>query len=646
MNAKLSFCLSIILSFTLAVPAEEKDPFAPRDPNAPPEPIPRLAIVYEILEVDRAAWLQWAADPQSSLRGPELHAAARKWQEAGKARVEHLSVAVHGMGTRAVFQSAREVLVPEGPGPGIELPPEWQKLKDQSPPVPQIFYRFSAQRAGFRWEGAADAFIEDKGARYPFDFQAEYTAVTREDTLGTGLAESKIPVLANVTSRMVNETSGGEFLLMNVASPFPGRNADAVWLCFARVDRGNVMPFARPPTRGKVPFMPSSASVLVEWIEMGQPEWAAIASQPDESLRAAVGKLIAEGKAAVTETAVLASRFDTRQKVMAAEEFTYIDKYESPRYTADGQLYQHELGADFETRYLGEIVEYETVSYPDGTVGANLGIFQTSLKGMRPWGAPELKQSYPDFRDARIETFLCLPLGQSRLVSAQASIKPANPAWEKPRMLVFARADGGGDVSQVMEVEEPPHFPTGRFTLRVLETTQQRLSAWLTQEGNSAAGGGLFAQISPEAKLVETATLTAQLNGTQGVMRANDELSYPSEYDACRWITPQKLSPVVPAAFETRNLGLSLRLRGNWVHPENILNCALEADYVTLAGLRAYHKGEAMSHFPDFDSQHLQTALPLRPDKEPVWLGTTRPPGREPGSDAIWAWFLSAEILP
>jgi len=630
MTAKLIPWLPLILAATAG--AQEKDPFVP-------EPIPRVVILYEILEVERAAWLQWTGDPQNSLRGPELRAAVRKWQDAGKARVELLGISPHEPGSRSAIQAGREMFIPSQSNGG--LPAELEAALKSLPPYPRLFAHFENQTAGFWW--SADVNIVEDRALY--SLSSDYTAVTREDTFGTGLTESKIPVLAKLQASVsAAETSSGESLLVNVAAPFPGRNPDAVWLSFVRLDRIEVQPFTLPPPRARAAATPGAGTFLVEWIELSQPDWVAISSQPDEALRAAAGKLIAEGKAAVTETAILAGRFNSGHQSSAVEEFTFVSEYEFPRYTADGQLYQHEVGAHYEMRHLGETVHTDTRTQADGTVGVKFAISQTALKGMRPWGAPELKQVYPDFRNVNIATTLSLPPGQSRLVSAQPSIKPANPALEKPRILVFARAQSGAETNPVEPESELPRR-TGRFTLRILETTQQRLDAWLSSPGNSAAGSGLYAQIAPEAKLVETASLTMKLEG-ESSLRSIDELLFPSEYDTCEWITPQKLSPVNPGGFDTRYLGLQMKLDLLATTPSNLLGCKVEADHVSLAGLRTYYKGEATTLFPEFDSHRLEVATFIRPDGAPVWIGATRPPGREAGSDATWAWFLSAEILP
>ena len=176
------------------------------------------------------------------------------------------------------------------------------------------------------------------------------------------------------------------------------------------------------------------------------------------------------------------------------------------------------------------------------------------------------------------------------------------------------------------------------MTVEVFETTQTVLNRLIRSPEITMGGAELHNRMSKAANPVET-VIFAGLDGNRAKVESLLELIYPSEYDPPEVIeNTGELTPASPAAFETRNTGLTLEIDPDIVF-DGPIGINYDGEAVTLNRWAETFEGAAKSVFPEFHSQRITTSITVDPGI-PSILGTTRPPGE---GDRILLWYLRAE---
>ena len=621
--------------------------------------------VYEVIEVDRAEWTRWTANPDHSIRGPELRDHVQQLLENDKATVAQLALVRSASGQRVrASRSTRSSILPNGIRQIFQTALDRLEHSTRRLLSHRLRRRFGLFIEGSSKLGMLVSFWSSTQIDHRLIRLGISISIPRSSrTLASG---STAMALANCRLRFSKRNASLKKLAglkpglpRFVGSTRPhvsvdGARKDPVNLNFIRLD---VLKFDEPPgASAPASIIHSNAkdlSFMLEWIQVEQADLHKILGKPDlsfagDDVRSEIAKLITAGAAEVIETTAMQMALGTRQKSQSIEEVIYPSTYDPPEYTNDGEFILEAMPAALETTYVGFTVDVDPDAFPDGRgVDLKLNYEYVALQRLLSWGPRKDEITWPEFHAARVIQATNLPFGDRQLISTLHFPQEEESTFEEPRVLVFAKVEAGEVVPVPLSEDAVVKdiMPTQlTVVFEIFETTQAKLDALLVTEGVSAAGPELHNRLNAEATLVETVVQTA-MDENRTKVESIDEFVYPSEYDPpFRILKNDAIVPPNPAAFKTRNVGLTLEFE-TLIGIQGWIYMTFNGEMVSLNKITEYFEDEVVAKVPEFHTQRLTQSSLLRPGQLEL-LGTTRPHVEKGREDAIWVWFARAEILP
>jgi len=194
-----------------------------------------------------------------------------------------------------------------------------------------------------------------------------------------------------------------------------------------------------------------------------------------------------------------------------------------------------------------------------------------------------------------------------------------------------------------------------------IEVFHEQLSDWLFENRMQGDGTELREVVqewvrSDEATILETAMVTAR-SGQRAKVESVSEWIYPTEYDPSEIPADLELgggselspTPPNPAAFECRNLGLTLEVDPVIGADDTTIDLNLAPELVELEDYNEWPHEDAEDRFrvnvPTFYTMKVTTQVTLI-DGRYAFLGTMRPlRAREPsGEDVVVLGFVRADL--
>jgi len=399
-----------------------------------------------------------------------------------------------------------------------------------------------------------------------------------------------------------------------------------------------------------------------EWIEVSLEDLDVLLAKKESTLpggpiRDELDQWIAEGRAAVVRTAMVAARSGHRAKVESGDTIHFAEAFTAPQADGDGTLRARPVPDSTKARLVGVSVELDPVlDLKRARVEVSLAAEIVTQTGHRRFGNDIAEVEVPEFHSMKTVTRLSLRNREPRLVGTFAppdSLRPEGRASADPRLILFVTAEFASD-------EPPESVPAEDFAMHCefLETDLATLNAWIVDEGLSTAGPALRERFAEAVRRGEARLLDSVVAaGLPGRLQLDSvrQVMFPTQYDppeAARRV------PAMPTAFEKWNVGLMLDFAAEWL-PNGLLRInpresdrrgRVEAKHaIRLSreiGEQRWMKDEAEASFPLFFVMEIQQRIDLSPG-DPVLLGTLRPERSEPdGSEAsLIAVFARAERI-
>lgn len=631
------------------------------------EPPKRSVFTYELLEVDRADWLQWTSDPKNSILGPELRAHLHQLQETGKATVSELAMCASRLDVRSKAESLDEIMYPDRPQDWT--PTSAPAAGKEGAQTPQL-YPSAAGQVGDELI-VFDLYTRNIGTTLEIDigsspehvtshalnFSAGPVWISRMLRRGEGLIATDIPEIgAQLTSTSLDLKPGEPRLIGATRPPrsVNGSRQDPISLAFCRLDIVQLPD--PPPTEVPDPKAKDEAdpfrnlevpeaitgTLLVEWVEVRHEDLKRLVDAAPDQQRAKVRELEKLSQAKLLETSIISTR-GPRAKSNSIREFVYASEYDPTEMTLpDGKMVYPRVPAAFETRNLGYDAEIELDWGQPGLARLNLSVSHTELNGMRAWGDPLANLEMPDIHTVSASLAVELPWGESRLITTgKAGTVPA-PGFPDSRVMVFARMDGAPKPAPEKPVAKPKSASL-QYVVQAIETTQTQLSGLLVKNAAPLSGPELWTALAADGAVAETLVISGT-PGTRIRGYSADELMYPSNFDPAYIGPKNQILPPFPGGYETRNTGTDLELDAS--RQEDLVSLNLSVSEVSLNGIRPHFDPSLRVATPEFHTQRLSQAVDVTLSGGPAFLGTTRPRAKEDAwDDTIRAWFIRIREL-
>lgn len=413
------------------------------------------------------------------------------------------------------------------------------------------------------------------------------------------------------------------------------------------------------------PPIPQSLAFTFEVYALSQDDAAQVLEESGtgEARHAAVLALMKEGKAHLETLLSCVTKSGQRAVIESVDEVRYGTDSRGTR-MVDGSIFSY----DFETRNVGDTLEFEPTESPDGKFcDLNfvpqrvrlLGFSDVSGNLQKP-----LAVAAPEFQTGKITTAITMVMGESEFLGTMSNPPQLDDAEQKApgneTRLAFGRMDStytGSASVDTARPEVPTNIPPIPLNIELelsfysldREAARQILSEGFKDESCYNAVKALAGK--NEAKLERVAVLKTKL-GQRAVVEEVKEVRYATGFGLGSSGTNASASAkadVVPTAFETRNAGLTLEVEPTLDSSGKVLDINMVPQLVSYEGdLRRSDGGAQVEPQPLFETRKIVTALDT-PIGEHAFIGTYSDPGDDgvngrKDTGRVWFGFIRGTL--
>ena len=396
--------------------------------------------------------------------------------------------------------------------------------------------------------------------------------------------------------------------------------------------------------------------MVVEVYALSQSDAAKLLSENAGGLERynGVRELVTKGKARLESLLGDVAKPGQRSVVEQIDEIRYAAEFQ-PVTGTEAQS----VASAFETRNLGESLEWESALDPNGRVcDLNFVISGVRFDGFESLRAPQPKIPFvqPRFETRKITTSHVIPLGGIQFLgtSSAAPHFETPPETRKPDTeqnaplqvkLVFGRVELVRIAKTPLPKEAQPATLEHQLSFYSLDREAAR-----TVLGEIAKAGGVYAALQPllahhEAKLERLSVLKAR-SGQRGTTEEIEEVRYfdfPEKESAS---AKKSDKPVTHGAgpFPSRNTGLTLEVEPTLLPGIAVVDISLVPQLVSLIG--TMETGGSVQ--PIFERRKVTTSLSTALGDQ-AFIGTFNPSGNtgvsgRKDTGRVWIGFIQVKL--
>jgi hypothetical protein len=381
---------------------------------------------------------------------------------------------------------------------------------------------------------------------------------------------------------------------------------------------------------GSDPATCANVGGVFQYIDVARERWqkwleANEAPVDAGALRQEVEAWIAAGDAALAETSLVMGKPGQRAKVASARFQIYPSDFA-------GDEARQPFPNSIECRNVGTTTETDVVITSDASVDFNLAPERVTYAGEVPpreeIGVEDEDIRFPLFTTQKVTTSTSLDPQQWALIGCESSLDRP----ETHHTLVFVRPV----LHRFEEAAAKEEAPTeGMLLFTWMETSHESFNVSLMKGGDLSAwiGGGLREEVGKAGARVVEEKVVRIRTGQRSKVESIQEVRYPTTFDQ-----PSEAAFSCPAAFETRNIGITVEVDPVLSPAGGVLDLNLAAEFSSFWGYDVLHRilveGEWKPNvtMPAFYTMQPTTQLSL-PVDVPVLVAVMSPPDEKGWTD-------------
>lgn len=383
-----------------------------------------------------------------------------------------------------------------------------------------------------------------------------------------------------------------------------------------------------------------NVGLVVQYIDVETERWRKWSSEnilalDAGALRNEVEKWITAGDATLAESSLAMSKSGQRAKVESIRLQFYPHEFQ-------GDAHGQHFPAAFECRNLGTTTEFDVMLTNDGAVDFNFAperVIQAGEVALNEPGVSEGDVRNPLFKTQKVTTSVLLDPRQWSLLGCETSLD--RPVTH--RTLIFARPI----LHRFEEVAEGEAPAEGSIVFTWVEMDHAAFNASLMKDTDLSGwiGGGLMKEARAAGAKVVGEKILHFRSGQRSKAESLGEVRYPTIFDPPR----EDGGRAIPAAFETRNTGITAEIDPVISETGGVVDLNLSAEITSYHGQDVLHRVPVDGVWePDITMAAFYTMNPMTqlslPAATPVLVAVMSPPGEDGRTDSSRKVLLFGEF--